>query len=246
MLQSVCAILAATNAIFCPAVRMFSGDEFGAARNRMVERQLAARDIVDERVLAAMRRVPRERFMPQWEQELAYEDNAQPIACSQTISQPYIVGLMTQALSLSGNEHVLEIGTGSGYQAAVLAELAGDVVSVERHAELAETAAETLQNLGYANVEVVCGDGSLGWPAAAPYDRIIVTAASPRCPPALLEQLADGGILVIPLGSRDSQSVDRIEKCGDLLYFTHLCPCRFVPLLGDQGWSGGDDFGSFD
>lgn len=203
----------------------------------MVREQLAERGISDPRLLAAMRRVPRARFMSPEQQGEAYEDNAAPIACGQTISQPYIVGLMTQALSLTGTESVLEIGTGSGYQTAILAELAGHVVTVERHAELAATAARTLAELGYDNVEVVVGDGSLGWPDHAPYDRMMVTAASPECPPALIEQLTDGGILVIPLGDRGSQSVDRIELGDGKLHCTHLCPCRFVPLLGEQGWA---------
>ncbi|MCG8584682.1 MAG: protein-L-isoaspartate(D-aspartate) O-methyltransferase [Pirellulales bacterium] len=209
-------------------------------RERMVAEQLAARGINNAAVLSAMRRVPRERFMSKDQQPLAYQDNAAPIACGQTISQPYIVGLMTQALELTGNERVLEIGTGSGYQAAVVAELARDVVSVERHAELAEDAAATLTELGYENVDVVCADGTLGWPARAPYDRIIVTAASPTCPDALLDQLVDGGVTVIPIGEYDSQTLQRITKRGDRTQRVHLCPCRFVPLLGQQGWNPGD------
>ena len=215
---------------------MSRNDHDQEARDRMVREQLAARDISDPRLLAAMCRVPRASFMPSDQRSVAYEDNAAPVACGQTISQPYIVGLMTQALSLTGSESILEIGTGSGYQAAILAELAGHVVTVERHAELAAMAVHTLDELGYDNVEVVIGDGSLGWPEQAPYDRIMVTAAAPECPPALTEQLIDGGILVIPLGGRYNQTVDRFEMRGGKLHCTHLCPCRFVPLLGDQGW----------
>jgi protein-L-isoaspartate(D-aspartate) O-methyltransferase len=215
---------------------MTASINFETARQQMVAQQLAGRGITDERVLTAMRGVPRERFMPLDQQAFAYHDNAASIACEQTISQPYIVGLMSQALSLSGSEKVLEIGTGSGYQAAVLAELAKQVITIERHPRLAKTAAQVLDELGYANVNVRCGDGSLGWQEEAPYDRIIVTAAAPDCPPALLDQLVDGGIIVLPRGGRDSQSVDRIEKRGNQQHCTSLCPCRFVPLLGEQGW----------
>ena len=209
------------------------------ARMRMVERQLIARDIVDARVLEVMGSVPRERFIDDDQQAFAYDDNAAPIACGQTISQPYIVALMTQALELSGNEKVLEVGTGSGYQAAVLAGLAREVITVERHAHLAECASAMLAELGYSNVRVQCGDGSLGWPEEAPFDRILVTAAAPNCPPALVEQLADGGIMVLPRGGIDTQSVDRIHKRGERIESFRLCPCRFVPLLGEQGWGSG-------
>ncbi len=158
------------------------------------------------------------------------------INCSQTISQPFIVALMTEALELTGSETVLEIGTGSGYQAAVLAELAREVVSVERHPALSERAGWVLDELGYTNVTLVMGDGSLGLPGNAPFDRIVVTAAAEHAPPALLDQLSDGGILVIPLGERDYQSLEAIQRVGDRTRSRSLSACRFVPLLGKQGW----------
>jgi protein-L-isoaspartate(D-aspartate) O-methyltransferase len=178
-----------------------------------------------------MARVPRERFVPPELRDEAYADRALPIACDQTISQPYIVALMTQALELTGNERVLEIGAGSGYQAAVLAELAAEVISVERHAPLAEQAGELLAELGYGNVTVVVGDGTLGWPGRAPYDRIIVTAFAAACPPALWQQLVEGGILVMPLGGPEHQSLDALRKRGGQPVREGLSPCRFVPLI---------------
>jgi protein-L-isoaspartate(D-aspartate) O-methyltransferase len=210
--------------------------DFQLDRLQMVRQQLEPRGIHDARVLAAMSTVPRHRFVPVSSHGDAYADRALPIDCEQTISQPFIVALMTQALRLSGNERVLEIGTGSGYQTAVLAELAREVVSVERHAELSRRAAEVLAELGYNNVTLLCGDGTLGCPDRAPYDRIMVTAASRDVPPALFEQLAEGGILVIPLGERDYQNLQAIEKRGGRQFGVDLSPCRFVPLVGDQGW----------
>lgn len=210
--------------------------DFELARSNMVRRQLAARGIDDPRVLEAMSKVPRERFLPPSLQADAYADRALPIDCGQTISQPFIVALMTQAMRLTGSERVLEIGTGSGYQAAVLAELAQEVVTVERHAELAQRAGEILAELGYQNVTVICGDGTLGHPDRAPYDRIMVTAASRDVPPPLFDQLAEGGILVIPLGGRDYQNLQAIEKRAGQSITVDLSPCRFVPLVGDQGW----------
>jgi protein-L-isoaspartate(D-aspartate) O-methyltransferase len=205
-------------------------------RRSMVAQQLAARGIVDVRVLAAMAAVPRERFVPDAAIEAAYSDNALPIDCGQTISQPYMVALMTQALELTGQERVLEVGTGSGYQTAVLARLAGQVVSIERFAELAAHAGRVLAALGIENVELIVGDGSLGWPAGAPYDRILVTAAAEEAPPQLLDQLADTGILVIPVGPRDRQSLRAIRKEGSKFTATELTGCRFVPLIGAGGW----------
>jgi len=199
----------------------------------MLSRDLLDRGIDDPRVLEAMARVPRERFVTEEHSAEAYADRALSIECEQTISQPYIVGLMTQALALTGREHVLEIGTGSGYQCAVLAELAHDVVSIERHAALSERAATVLGELGYTNVRLLIGDGTQGWAAGAPYDRIIVTAATDRCPSALVEQLADGGILVIPLGSIAGQTLERICKRDGRLQTQHLSACRFVPLVGE-------------
>ena len=208
--------------------------DFAAARERMVAEQLAARGIRDPRVLEAMRNVPREAFLPQEIRADAYMDGALPIACSQTISQPLIVAMMTEALELSGEEHVLEIGTGSGYQAAVLSELAGDVVTVERHAELSQSAAEVLANLNCQNVTAVVGDGTLGWHAAAPYDRVIVTAAAAEIPAALLQQLRVGGILVAPLGTREQQDLMQVRKVPDGVEANNLGGCRFVPLVSDQ------------
>jgi len=210
--------------------------DFELARLNMVRRQLAARGIDDPRVLAAMSKVPRERFLPPSLQADAYADRALPIECGQTISQPFIVALMTQAMRLSGSERVLEIGTGSAYQAAVLAELARKVVTVERHADLSRRAEAVLAELGYQNVTLVCGDGTLGYPDRAPYDRIMVTAASRDVPGPLFDQLAEGGILVIPLGGRDYQNLQAIEKRAGQSLTVDLSPCRFVPLVGDQGW----------
>lgn len=208
------------------------------ARKAMLRDQLRARGIRSDRVLEAMGRVPREHFIPTEFQAEAYADGALPIDCGQTISQPYIVALMTEALELSGQERVLEIGTGSGYQTAVLAELAREVVSVERHAKLSGQAAAALQALGYENVVFEVGDGSLGWLQRAPYDRIVVTAAAIEAPPALLDQLAEGGILVIPLGDADAQMLRQLRKTGGKIKHRDLSPCRFVPLIGAQGWSG--------
>ena len=203
------------------------------ARQAML-RQLAARGIRSTRLLAAIDRVPREDFLPEGVRHLAYADRAVPICESQTISQPYIVALMTDALQLSGSEHVLEIGTGSGYQTALLAELAANVVSVERHASLSRTAQQALDACGYRNVELVVGDGTLGWPARAPYDRILVAAAADHIPPALEEQLVEGGILVIPIGRPTSQMLEAYHKVGGRLQAEALSACRFVPLVGAQ------------
>ncbi|OHB84418.1 MAG: protein-L-isoaspartate O-methyltransferase [Planctomycetes bacterium RBG_16_64_12] len=210
---------------------------FEDARQQMLRKQLERRGIGDRRVLAAMGRVPRERFVSEETRDQAYADRALPIGCGQTISQPYIVGLMTQALRCSGRETVLEIGTGSGYQTAVLAELAGEVISVERHAGLSKQAGALLAALGYRNVTLAVGDGTLGWPSRSPYDRILVTAAAERCPPALFEQLKEGGILVIPIGGHDYQTLQAIRKVAGSPMSTTLSPCRFVPLVGAQGWA---------
>jgi protein-L-isoaspartate(D-aspartate) O-methyltransferase len=181
--------------------------------------------------------VPRERFVPVEIRREAFADRALPIDCGQTISQPYIVGLMTQALQLSGDELVLEIGSGSGYQTAILARLAREVVSIERHAALTIQAKAVLAELGYANVTLLTGDGTLGWPERAPYDRIMVTAMAAVCPPPLFAQLVEGGDIVIPLGGRDSQTLQVIRKEAGQPRVTSLSPCRFVPLIGAQGWA---------
>ncbi|MGA2619456.1 MAG: protein-L-isoaspartate(D-aspartate) O-methyltransferase [Thermoguttaceae bacterium] len=206
------------------------------AKRVMLERHLAGRGISDRRVLAAMAAVPRERFVGRSQRRHAYADRALGIGCGQTISQPYIVALMTEALRLAGPEKVLEIGTGSGYQTAVLAGLAASVVSLERHAELSRGAEGLLAELGYRNVSLVVGDGTLGWPLQAPYDRILVTAAAEQTPPALIEQLTEGGILVIPLGQRDHQMLQAIQRTPAGPVTIDLSPCRFVPLIGEQGW----------
>ena len=202
------------------------------ARLRMVERHIVSRGIRAPRVLDALRKIPRELFLPADVREHAYHDEAVSIDCGQTISQPLMVAMMTAALELSGSEHVLEIGTGSGYHTAVLAELAGWVVSVERHAELSRQAGTLLAQLGYRNLTLVVGDGTDGWPSAAPYERIIVTAAAGQIPPALVGQLANGGRLAIPVGSDASQSLQVVTKRGDRLAIENLSACRFVPLVG--------------
>jgi protein-L-isoaspartate(D-aspartate) O-methyltransferase len=205
---------------------------FDDARQSMILDQLQRRGIIQARVLSAMGRIPRERFVAPGHEDQAYEDRALAIECDQTISQPYIVGLMTQALELAGDEKVLELGTGSGYQTAILAELAARVVSIERHAELSQRAGALLAELGYHNVRLVVGDGSAGCPEEAPYDRIIVTAAASEVPETLFEQLREGGILVIPIGDRDSQALQAIRKEDSQPQAKTLAGCRFVPLVG--------------
>jgi protein-L-isoaspartate(D-aspartate) O-methyltransferase len=197
----------------------------------MVRWQLRARGLCDERVLATMAAVPRHRFIAHVPLEQAYDDHPQPTASGQTISQPYMVALMTELLDVRPGMKVLEIGTGSGYQAAVLAHLGADVVSVERLEPLAAAARQNLQATGYADrVRVCVGDGSLGWPANAPYGRILVTAAAPQCPQPLKDQLADGGRMVIPVGERAGQTLQVIERCGDQWRQQASVSCMFVPL----------------
>jgi protein-L-isoaspartate(D-aspartate) O-methyltransferase len=205
-------------------------------RKRLLEK--LRYEIDDERVLEAMAKVRRELFVPLTERAYAYDDRPLPIGEGQTISQPFIVALMTQAMELTGTEKVLELGTGCGYQAAILAELARHVVSVERIASLARWAKRTLKEMGYTNVEVHKAKRTLGWPAKAPYDAIMVTAAAPKIPQELLKQLVIGGRLVIPVGSRWEQNLLKVinkEKGPDV---TSLTLCRFVPLIGDEAWSG--------
>jgi protein-L-isoaspartate(D-aspartate) O-methyltransferase len=209
-------------------------EKFAEQRERMVRRDIEARGVRDERVLAAMRRVPRELFVPERVRDSAYEDGALPIGGHQTISQPYVVAWMVDALALSDSARVLEVGTGSGYGAAVLAEIAQEVVTIERLAELAELAREVLQSLHYDNVLVVVGDGSLGHPDRAPYDGICVTAAAPVIPPTLLDQLADHGRLVMPVGDRSGQELTVVERDGDRLRQQTVGGVRFVPLIGDE------------
>jgi protein-L-isoaspartate(D-aspartate) O-methyltransferase len=207
---------------------------FDAARARLVEH--LSTEIRDERVLAAMAQVPREWFVPPEVQHLAYEDMPLPIGLEQTISQPFIVALMTEALELAGSERVLEVGTGSGYQAAILAELAQLVITTERLPALAKAARKALSSLGYTNVEVHVAEGTLGWQLEAPYDAIVVTAGAPRVPVDLLAQLAIGGRLVIPVGSRYVQELYKITKRRKKNIVQNLGGCRFVSLIGKDAW----------
>ena len=204
----------------------------------MVDSQLRARGIRDERVLAAMERVPRHEFVAERFHDRAYEDHPLPIAEGQTISQPYIVAFMLESLALEPNAKVLEVGTGSGYQTAVLAELSSHVSSIERLPRLAQEAQITLARLGYTNANIIVGDGSQGLPEAAPFDPIIVAAAAPRVPPALFEQLAENGRMVIPVGPADAQELQLIRKLNGRPITLRLEGCRFVPLIGAQGYTG--------
>jgi len=212
-------------------------DEFAAARRAMVEGQIRKRGVSSPRVLEAMLSVPRHEFVPAEFQSDAYADKPLPIGEGQTISQPYIVGAMTEALELTGVERVLEIGAGSGYQAAVLSLLASEVITVESQTQLALSAQERLTDLGYTNVHVHNGDGSAGFPDAAPYDAILVTAAAPEIPQVLGAQLREGGRLVIPVGSQENQELLLARKENGELKTRVLFDCRFVPLLGRYGWS---------
>jgi len=209
--------------------------DFSLARHQLVD--YLRREIRDKRVLAAMSRVPREMFVPSGYWHAAYEDRPLPIGQGQTISQPLIVAMMTEALELEGQENVLEVGTGSGYQAAILAELARWVVTVERYDELAETATETLKKLGYANVEVHLAEAKLGWPPQAPYNAMVVSAGAPTVPKDLLDQLAVGGRLIIPVGPRYEQNLLKVVKKEHGTAIEDLGPCRWVPLIGDAAWS---------
>lgn len=212
--------------------------DFETARQNMVNEQLIPRGIRDSRVLEAMGKVPRERFVKGVMKRSAYEDAPLPIGEDQTISQPYIVALMTEALELEGGEKILEIGTGSGYQTAVLAELAGTVYTVERIDTLMQGAETTLAGLGYRNIQFKLFNGTLGWPENAPYNGILVTAGAPRVPKPLLEQLDEGGRLAIPVGSRFSQELKKIKKEQGRMVESNLTPVRFVNLVGEYGWDG--------
>ena len=215
---------------------MTSSGVAAVARAEMVELQLRRRGIRDERVLEAMARVPRDRFVPDSLSAHAYEDGALPIGNDQTISQPFVVATICALLGLHGSERVLDVGTGSGYQAAVLSELAAEVVTIERIPELAERARTTLADLGYGNVEVTVGDGSLGVPERAPFDAVAVAAAAPTIPPALFDQLAEGGRLVVPRGSRFGQELVLVTRTPNGPTERTSIPCRFVPLVGDEGF----------
>ena len=207
-------------------------------REQMVERQLRGRDIVDERVLAAMERVPRELFVPEDLRRQAFDDAALPIGAGQTISQPYMVARICEELGLDGDERVLDVGTGSGYQAAVLAELADEVHSIERVPELAEQARRNLAAAGYDGVVIHVGDGSRGLPEHAPYDAIAVAAAAPSFPQALYDQLTPGGRLVVPVGRRHGQRLQVIVRSPEGPAVLRSVPCRFVPLVGEEGFEG--------
>jgi len=210
--------------------------DFAARRAAMVERQLRGRGIVDERVLEAMAVVPREDFLPPRLRRRAYADSALPIGAEQTISQPWIVAAICQALELRGGERVLEIGTGSGYSTAVLARLAAAVISIERHAELSAGAERALASLGIGNARLLVGDGSLGMPEEAPFEAIAVHASAPAAPPALLAELAEGGRLVIPIAAEEADALTVLRRRGDEFESTSLGPCRFVPLIGEEGF----------
>jgi protein-L-isoaspartate(D-aspartate) O-methyltransferase len=218
-------------------------NSFASLRARMVERNIAARGVQDELVLEAMRKVPRELFLPKNLREFAYEDSPLPIAGEQTISQPYIVAFMAEALMLRGGENVLEIGAGSGYAAAVLSEIAAEVFTVERLGQLADKAAATLADLGYANIHVLHGDGTKGWPEHAPYDAIVVAAGGPQVPESLKEQLKVGGRLVIPVGAdQRTQELVRVTRISKDTYRSEdIADVRFVPLIGEEGWVAKDE-----
>jgi len=211
-------------------------DQFSGLRRQMVDTQLRTRGIHDPRVLEAMLRIPRQEFVDDQYRNQAYEDHPLPIGEDQTISQPFIIAISLQLLELEGGESVLEIGTGSGYQAALLALLAREVYSIERHRTLAENAAATLARLGLSNVRVQVGDGSRGWPENAPYDAILVAAAAPRLPESLVQQLAEGGRMVIPVGPQQSQVLQLVRKREGQAVIASIEACRFVPLIGAEGY----------
>jgi protein-L-isoaspartate(D-aspartate) O-methyltransferase len=213
-------------------------EDYRDEREQMVKHQIKARGIKDKRVLRAMESVPRHLFLPAEARKYAYGDSPIRIGSGQTISQPYIVALMTELLEVQKDHRVLDVGTGSGYQAAILAELAKEVHSIERHAELAERAEDTLSDLGYDNVHVHVGDGTKGYSPGSPYDRIIVAASAPKVPKPLLDQLAEGGRLVLPVGTKFSQHLEIWDREGEKFKKSHSIPVVFVPLIGDEGWEG--------
>lgn len=210
--------------------------DWESLRLAMVAAQIRKRGIRSPRLLAAMERIPRHRFVPAEFAARAYNDEPLAIGQQQTISQPYMVAAMTEALELTGAERVLEVGAGSGYQAAILAELAREVITIESRPSLAASARERLAALGYFNIRVEVGDGTLGWPALAPFGAILVAAGAPRVPPPLIEQLAEGGRLVIPVGRENRQTLLRLRKLDGKAIEEHLFDCQFVPLRGQYGW----------
>ena len=214
--------------------------EYETLRKRMVEEQLIPRGIKNQMVLDAFYKIERHKFIPENLRNTAYADFPLPIGEGQTISQPYIVALMTECLDLTGKEKVLEIGTGSGYQTAILVELAGEVYSIERFESLAERAQTILGDLGYKNIKIKVGDGTMGWEEARPFDRIIITAASPKVPLPLLDQLADNGKLILPLGESLAQVLTLVEKKDGKLESSDICGCVFVPLVGKYAWQDRD------
>jgi protein-L-isoaspartate(D-aspartate) O-methyltransferase len=211
--------------------------DFAELRARMVERQLRRRGITDQRVLAAMAEVPREEFVPERHRSRAYADSALPIGEGQTISQPWIVAAICQAMELEGRERVLEVGSGSGYSAAVLSRLAAEVAGVERHAALAAQARRTLDALGVGNVELLVGDGTRGVPERSPFEAIAVHATAPAPPQTLLAQLADGGRMVVPIAAEGADLLTVFRRAGAELRREEIAPCRFVPLIGEEGFS---------
>jgi protein-L-isoaspartate(D-aspartate) O-methyltransferase len=213
-----------------------SGDTRGALRHRMVEEQIRGRGIRDEHVTAVMASLPRHEFVPPEQASAAYEDRALPIGLEQTISQPYMVAAMTAALHLDRAHRVLEIGTGSGYQTAILAAMAGDVFTIERIAPLSERAQALLGRLGYTNIRFRVGDGSLGWPELAPFDRILVTAGAPEIPEPLVGQLAAQGRLIVPVGRGSTLTLKQIDRNPNGKFEHSIMSCRFVPLIGAAGW----------
>ncbi|MFC1480093.1 protein-L-isoaspartate(D-aspartate) O-methyltransferase [Candidatus Omnitrophota bacterium] len=212
--------------------------DYEKQRKRMVDEQLIPRGISDPKVLKAFMSVQRHRFVPAPLDMASYSDRPLPIGEGQTISQPYMVAIMTQSLCLKGGEKVLEVGTGSGYQAAILAQICGRVYTVEREDRLSQRAKTLLLEEGYENIDFACGDGTKGWEEAAPFEGIIVTAAAPFVPEALKQQLAEGGRLVIPVGTMYSQMLMAIEKKGNDFITENICGCVFVPLIGEYGWKG--------
>lgn len=212
--------------------------DFNKLKAAMVIEQLIPRNISDKAVLEAFRKVPRHEFVPEELRQSAYNDYPLPIGVDQTISQPYMVALMTECLKLKGGEKVLEVGTGSGYQAAILGEITGEVYSVERFKELADKASEVLSSLGYRNIHIKVGDGTLGWSEFAPYDGIVVTAGAPGIPESLVKQLKDGGRLIIPVDRGGfGQTLTLVERAGWTTRISDICACTFVPLVGKEGWA---------